>query len=221
MKYLHGPIENQTLDSREVAEMMETPHNDLLKKIRSYINYLVDGGEGNFSQSEFFIESAYFNDQNKEQPNYQITRKGCELLGHKMTGKKGIQFSARYIQKFHAMEKHIASGISLSEMKSSLETLADDIFQRKADEISTAMKEYYRPSHQHKLGISQYIKNRLGVGATQDEYELVKQRVLLKLNAGKWEDVPVEVLKDSLNIIDESIRVIKMDRQVNQISLFE
>ena len=138
-----------------------------------------------------------------------------------MTGRKGIQFSARYIQKFHAMEKHIASGIPLSEMKASIETIAEDIFQRKADEISSVMDEYYRPTHKHKLGISQYIKNRLGVGATQDEYELVKQRVLLKLDATKWEDIPVETLKDSLNIIDESIRVIKMDRQVNQISIFE
>lgn len=221
MNYLHGPVENQTLDSREVAEMMEVEHSKLLRNIRTHIEYLNDGGEANFGLSDFFKESSYLSEQNKEIPNYQITRKGCELLAHKMTGKKGTQFTAKYIQKFHAMEKHITSGISLSEMKSSLETLADDIFQRKADEITNVMKEYYRPSHQHKLGISQYIKNRLGAGTTQEEYDLVKMRVLIKLNAGKWEDVPVEVLKDSLNIIDESIRVIKMDRQVNQISIFE
>lgn len=218
MKYLHGPIDNQTLDSREVAEMMETEHKELMRKIRLHTEYL---NEGDFTLVDFFSESRYIDAKGEERPNYQITRKGCELLAHKMTGKKGIQFSARYIQKFHAMEKHIASGISLTEMKASLETLADDIFQRKAVEITSVMKEYYRPSHQHKLGISQYIKNRLGIGATQEEYELVKQRVLIKLNAGKWEDVPIEVLKDSLNIIDESIRIIKMDRQVNQISIFE
>lgn len=221
MNYLHGPIENQTLDSREVAEMMEVNHFDLTKKIKNYISYLTDDNESNFALVDFFTESSYIDAKGEERTNYQITRKGCELLAHKMTGRKGTQFTARYIQKFHAMEKHITSGISLAEMKSSLETLADDIFQRKADEITSVMKEYYRPSHQHKLGISQYIKNRLGVGATQDEYELVKQRVLLKLNASKWEDIPVEVLKDSLNVIDESIRVIKMDRQVNQISIFE
>ena len=214
-------IQDQTLDSREVAEMMEVNHFDLTKKIKNHMSYLADDNESNFALVEFFSESSYLDAKGEERINYQITRKGCELLAHKMTGRKGTQFTAKYINKFHAMEKHITSGISLAEMKASLETLADDIFQRKADEISTVMKEYYRPSHQHKLGISQYIKNRLGVGATQDEYELVKQRVLLKLNANKWEDIPVDTLKDSLNIIDESIRVIKMDRQVNQISLFE
>lgn len=221
MKYLHGPIENQTLDSREVAEMMEVEHSKLLRSIKTHIEYLNDSDQAIFGLVDFFTESNYLDAKGEERPNYQITRKGCELLAHKMTGKKGTQFTAKYIQKFHAMEKHITSGISLAEMKSSLETLADDIFQRKADEITSVMKEYYRPSHQHKLGISQYIKNRLGAGTTQEEYDLVKMRVLIKLNASKWEDVPVEVLKDSLNIIDESIRVIKMDRQVNQISLFE
>lgn len=214
-------IQDQTLDSREVAEMMEVNHFDLTKKIKTHISYLKEGGESNFALGEFFRESNYTDANNQERPNYQITRKGCELLAHKMTGRKGTQFTARYIQKFHAMEQHIVSGISIAEIKASIETIADDIFQRKADEIELKASELYRPSHSQKLNICRYIKNRLGVGQTDDEYNLVKDRVLIKLDGGKWEDIPAETLRDSLSVIDESIRVIKMDRDVNQISIFE
>jgi len=214
-------IQDQTLDSRDVAEMMEVNHYDLTRKIKTHIEYLVDGGESNFTLSDFFTETNYLSEQNKELPNYQISRKGCELLAHKMTGRKGTQFTAKYINKFHAMEKHIVAGISIAEMRASFESIAEDIVSRKVDEIELKASELYRPSHSQKLNICRYIKNRLGVGQTDDEYDLVKERVLIKLNGGKWEDVPAETLRDSLNIIDESIRVVKLDRQVNQISLFE
>ena len=214
-------IQDQTLDSRDVAEMMEVNHKELLKRVRTYSDYLINGAGGTFALGDFLKESNYLDANNQERPNYQISRKGCELLAHKMTGRKGTQFTAKYINKFHAMEKHIVAGISIAEMRASFESIAEDIVSRKVDEIELKASELYRPSHSQKLNICRYIKNRLGVGQTDDEYDLVKERVLIKLNGGKWEDVPAETLRDSLNIIDESIRVVKLDRQVNQISLFE
>jgi Rha family phage regulatory protein len=91
-------------DSREVAEMVEKEHKDLLKSIRQYCDYL---GQGNFAHSDFFIKSAYINSQNKEQPCYLITRKGCDMIAHKMTGRKGVLFTAAYVTKFEEMEKVI------------------------------------------------------------------------------------------------------------------
>ena len=49
------------VDSRQVAEMIGKPHNDLMKSIRTYCEYL---GQGDFSQSDFFIPSVYTNSQN-------------------------------------------------------------------------------------------------------------------------------------------------------------
>ena len=60
------------VDSRDVAEMVDRSHNELMKSIRQYCDYL---GQGNFAQSDFFIPSMYVNSQNKEQPDYLITRK--------------------------------------------------------------------------------------------------------------------------------------------------
>lgn len=101
-----SPLKSQNteipmIDSREVAEMINRPHNDLLKDIRRFIAFL---GEGDFSQSSFFIESTYKNQQNKMQPCYLLTKMGCEMVANKMTGQKGVLFTAAYVQKFNEME---------------------------------------------------------------------------------------------------------------------
>ena len=38
---------------------------------------------------------------------YECTKMGCELLANKMTGEKGILFTARYVKKFNEMEQTI------------------------------------------------------------------------------------------------------------------
>lgn len=64
--------------------------------------------------SDYFIKSTYVSKQNKEMPCYNVTRKGCEFLAHKFNGKKGIEFTARYIERFHQMEEMLKSGITSS-----------------------------------------------------------------------------------------------------------
>lgn len=91
----------QTLDSREVARMVEKDHNKLLRDIRRYVVQL---GESKIGHSDFFIESTYMTEQNKEIPCYHITKKGCEFIAHKLTGTKGTIFTARYINRFHEMQ---------------------------------------------------------------------------------------------------------------------
>lgn len=104
----------QFIDSREVAEMVGKQHNELLKDIRRYSDQL---GQGNIPQSDFFTESKYVNSQNKTMPCYQVTKKGCEFIAHKLTGVKGTEFTAKYINRFHEMEdaikEHIPSGNEL------------------------------------------------------------------------------------------------------------
>lgn len=96
----------------------------------------------------------------------------------------------------------------------------NEMVSMKIKEIEEKCSDYYRPSSFDKSNISSYIKKRLGITKANDEYELVKQRVLLKLGATKWEDIPVEELRKSLHIVDESIRIIKLDRPTEQVSFF-
>ncbi len=91
----------QTLDSREVAEMVDKEHRQLLKDIRRYV---VQFNEGKISPVDFFKESAYKDAKGETRPCYCITKKGCEFIAHKLTGQKGTAFTAKYINKFHEME---------------------------------------------------------------------------------------------------------------------
>lgn len=99
----HG---KQVIDSRDVAQMVERPHNDLLKSIRTYSEYLA---EGDFSHSDFFIESSYLDKNGKPQPCYLITRKGCDMIANKTTGKKGVLFTAAYVTAFEEMRQAITT----------------------------------------------------------------------------------------------------------------
>ena len=92
------------LDSREVAEMVGKQHNDLLKDIRRYVQQL---SEGKISHTDFFTESQYTDKSNRQKPCYLVTKKGCEFIAHKLTGVKGTEFTAKYINRFHEMEDTI------------------------------------------------------------------------------------------------------------------
>jgi Rha family phage regulatory protein len=89
-------------DSRSVAEMIERNHADLLRDIRKYMEFL---GKSNFALAEFFIESFYIDAQRKTRPHYFLTKKGCDMIANKMTGEKGVLFTATYVTKFEEMEK--------------------------------------------------------------------------------------------------------------------
>lgn len=94
----------RTLTSNEVAEMIGKRHADLLRDIKTYIKYL---REGKIASSDFFIESTYKSEQNKDLPNYLLTKQGCEMVSNKLTGAKGVQFTAKYVSRFNQMETHI------------------------------------------------------------------------------------------------------------------
>ena len=55
------------IDSREVAVAIDKPHNDLMKSIRKYSEYLA---AGKFSLSDFFVEHAYFDITGRKLPCY-------------------------------------------------------------------------------------------------------------------------------------------------------
>ena len=88
------------LDSRLVAELAGKGHSDLLKDLRQYNTYLQ---RGKIPATDFWVEDTYKGRNGKTLPCYQISKKGCEFIQHKMTGQKGAIFTAKYINAFHDM----------------------------------------------------------------------------------------------------------------------
>ena len=98
------------IDSREVAEMMGRTHSDIMKMIQGsgknlgIIPVLL---KGNFHVSEYFIESSFKDTSGKSNKCYLVTKLGCEMLGNKQQGEKGILFTAKYVERFNEYEKRL------------------------------------------------------------------------------------------------------------------
>lgn len=93
-----------TIESREIAKMIGKRHDHLVRDIQGYIKDISENP--NLGTQDFFIESSYKSKgNNKTYLCYLLTKKGCEFVANKMTGKKGNLFTASYITKFNKMEK--------------------------------------------------------------------------------------------------------------------
>ena len=206
-------------DSREVALKTGKEHKQLLKDVRKYIDFL---NEGNFSPVDFFIEDNYLDSKGEKRPCYQLTKQGCEMVANKMTGKKGVLFTATYVQAFNQMQERLNLGQEQKAIEG-LNKMVEDM-QKNLIEQKETIEEYKsmcKISCSKKRNYTDYIKKRLGITKANSEFEQVKARVFLILNINKWEDVELETSKNILNVIDESITVIKRERPYKQMSYFD
>lgn len=106
----------KTINSREVAEMMGREHKDIIRMIDGYeppegskkrriVGIIPTLTKGNIPFSKYFIESTYIDKSGKQNKCYELTKMGCELLANKLTGEKGILFSAKYVNYFENIHK--------------------------------------------------------------------------------------------------------------------
>ncbi|MCJ0960310.1 Rha family transcriptional regulator [Staphylococcus haemolyticus] len=93
------------VDSREVAEMVDKRHAHLVRDIDNYKEILDQNP--NLVSDEYFVESNYQAGTGKQYKHYLLTKKGCDMVANKMTGSKGVLFTAMYVDAFHKMDEHI------------------------------------------------------------------------------------------------------------------
>jgi len=105
MNNLNVINQNGTLlvNSVEVAVMIGKKHMHLMRDIRGYLEVLEVNP--NLDSRKYFIQSTYFTNQGKELPCYLLTKIGCDMVANKMTGTKGILFTAQYVETFDHMER--------------------------------------------------------------------------------------------------------------------
>ncbi|EYB35412.1 Rha family transcriptional regulator [Bacillus subtilis] len=97
-------------DSRDVAEVTGKRHSDLIRTIKGYIDTILT--DAKLRSSDFFIASTYEDSKGEIRPRFLLTKKGCEMVANKMTGEKGILFTAAYVDQFNQMERHLQNDYS-------------------------------------------------------------------------------------------------------------
>lgn len=109
------------VDSREVAKLVDVRHADLLEKIGGYIRHLTNG---KFRSLDFFIPGTYQDSKGESRPCYLLSKKGCDMVANKMTGKKGVLFTAAYVTAFEKMREKMEYALP-KDYPSALRALAD------------------------------------------------------------------------------------------------
>lgn len=181
-------------DSREVAMMVGKGHAKLLRDIKGYVKHLT---EANFGLSEYFIESEYKDSTGRTLPCYLCTKKGCDMIANKMTGKKGVIFTATYIEAFEKMKDFIEKGtqyvgIPLKEQVESLEVVASMLRMNDASKL-LMLKGFYDSYHipsgflpiyefngnREMKSLTALLKeNNLGISAVQFNKKLLSAGIL-------------------------------------------
>ena len=137
-----------------------------------------------------------------------LTESGYLMLVKSLQDDLAWKVQRELVNNYFRIKEVVNNKKLFSEFKGQLTTLVNDIFEDKLSEV----KEYYKIKSKSKSDISSYIKKRLGILRADDEYEQVKARVFLILGITKWEDLDIDNYKSVLPVIDESIRIIKLDR---------
>lgn len=151
----------KTITTLEIAEMMEIPHYEILRKLEGTTN--ADGSvkqigiipvltDGKIPVSDYFLLSSYKDASGKENRCYNVTKLGCDFLANKFTGEKGILFTARYVKRFDEMENKLKPKTSAEmlliyaqqfyEQEQRLNTMENDIKRLEA-KVTTHNDEYF------------------------------------------------------------------------------
>lgn len=137
----------QTIPSYEVAKMMETKHSKVIRMIEGdedRAGIIPTLRKAQMGVSDYFIESTYkVEGNNKTYKCYECTKLGCDLLANKMTGEKGILFTAKYVKRFADMKQQLEQPKQLSPMELlKLQYKALEEHEQKIDQVKHELDDY-------------------------------------------------------------------------------
>lgn len=236
-KYFYGNknIETQNqieqkLDSREVAEMMEISHTNLLQKIDG-INE--DFRKMNIQFSKYWEESSYqVVGQTRSYRCFLITKRGCEFLAHKTTGTKGNLFTDRYMDRFAEMEQQLQAinPVGLNDVDkffggtqavlqmfpgmvnglNKMIGLVQDTVKVKDSQIDKAL-DLVGMRSKNVTTLTNHLKkvlgnkHRMNVTANMEVYLKAKRKIFEEYGVTKWEEIPVLKYNEVMAFIEEAV----------------
>lgn len=187
--------EVQTIPSYEIAGMMDRSHAKVLRMLegdKTHVGIIPTLNEAQMGVVNFFIESTYEDAKGETRKCYECTKMGCDMLANKMTGEKGILFTARYVKKFNEMEKLLLEQNTPSYMISDPIKRAEQwIKEQKEKQLIEEQKKLIEEKHDNlvhspKTYTTTEIAKELGFSsATALNKDLESKKIQYKVN-GTW-----------------------------------
>lgn len=168
----------KTISSREVAEMMGEPkHKNMLRKIDALNEILTSS---NLSRSDYWTEGQYKAGNGEMRREYQVTKKGCELIAHKTEGEKGVIFTVKYMDRFEEMEKALVKPMTEIEiLKHSLDILTKQ--DKRISNIENTMTIDYGQQLVLENLVKEVVLKHLG-GKNSRAYKHIAKKVFAECN---------------------------------------
>lgn len=153
--------DQEVMDSRDVAKMIEKTHAHLMRDIDRYINDMEH--DPKLDSAQFFIESSYIDPNKRERPCYLLTKQGCEFVANKLTGRKGTIFTATYVGLFNQYQaEHNGKMIGTDK------NLTRENLEFKLKWLAEMRKQNINKAHELR---NQDVKLYLELGKVADDYQ--------------------------------------------------
>ena len=124
---------------------------------------------------------------------YLLSEQGYMLLVGFMASSKAKEIRKQLRREYFKMKEIITSeNKSIVEKSNAAEQLV-----AKMDNTLSDLKTFYRTTHKNKLEINKYIKKCLGVNATKENADRVKELLLIQLGYDTYEQVPKDILHNT------------------------
>ena len=173
-----------TISSREVAEMMEVRHTHMLDKIDKINQVLLDRKIGSV---DFWIESEYKDSTGRSVREYQVTKKGCELIAHKSSGEKGIVFTVKYMERFEEMEKKLQKQLPGTYIEALEQLLASEKEKARVQlELKDEQHKNEMLMHFNKLYTTTEIAKELGIKSAAKLNKVLNDKGIQFKQNGTW-----------------------------------
>lgn len=187
--------EVQTIPSYEIADMMDRSHAKVLRMLegdKTHVGIIPTLNEAQLGVVNFFIKSTYKDAKGETRKCYECTKMGCDMLANKMTGEKGILFTAKYVKRFNEMEKILLEQNTPSYMISDPIKRAEQwIREQKEKLLIEEQKKLIEEKHDNlvhspKTYTTTEIAKELGFSsATALNKDLESKKIQYKVN-GTW-----------------------------------
>ena len=173
-----------TISSREVAEMMEIRHDHMLDKIDKINQVLLNRKIGSV---DFWIESEYKDSTGRSVREYQVTKKGCELIAHKSSGEKGIVFTVKYMERFEEMENRLQKQLPGTYIEALEQLLASEKEKARVQlELKDEQHKNEMLMHFNKLYTTTEIAKELGIKSAAKLNKVLNDKGIQFKQNGTW-----------------------------------
>ncbi|HDR7797799.1 Rha family transcriptional regulator [Bacillus tropicus] len=173
------------VESREVAEMVGKRHSDLLRSIENY-TYVLENAK--LRSQDFFIETNYSTEgNNKVYKNYLLTRKGCDMVANKLTGEKGVLFTAAYVTRFEEMENSLRKQDPFSQIE--LIAVGTTQLNKRVEKLETFFDKRLTVDYSQQQAIRSAVNRRVYKLWDDGTINQAVHDSRKKLFAAVWKDV--------------------------------